>query len=517
MVEFPMFTRKNKGEIKMIKFKEGESRQQGILFPNTIEDYIPKGHLAKLVLTIVESLNLKKIVAKYSKLGQRAVDPVILVAILFYGYSIGVRSSRKLAMSCEDRLDFMYLAAGLKPSYKTISEFRRENLEEVKELFQEIILIGIKLGLVKIGNINVSIDGSKIRANASGKLSKDEEGLKKLLKDVEEKVATIMSEAENIDRKEDTENGNARGDELPKELNKLKNKKETIKQAINELKKEKEQLRKDIIEKKGNITKAEEKKIEKRKINLTDNNAPYMKERVGCIRTNYNGQASVEEDEQFILANDVTADCNDKKQLIPMVNQTEENIGANVDKAKADSGYHSAQNLADVNKMGIDAYIDDPNRQRVDNDNYKYDKVNFKYDPKSDSYTCPEGKKLELKSQKDDKSTYKCKDCGLCPVKASCTKSKTRIIERNKNEHFVEENRDKILSKEGKKKYQKRMHTVEPVFGNLKFNLGFTQFLLRGLKNVKGEFNLMCIAHNIRKIGSYVTRNNMDLRLCLGS
>lgn len=500
----------------MIRFKEGESRQQAIMFPNTIEDYIPKGHLAKLVLKIVESLNLKKIINKYSELGQRAVDPAILISILFYGYSIGIRSSRKLAKSCEDRLDFMYLTAGLKPSYKTISEFRRENLEELKELFQEIILIGIKLGLVKIGNIKVSIDGSKIRANASGKLSKDEDGLNKLLKDVEEKVATIMTEAENIDSQEDKENGNARGDELPKELEKLENKKEKIKQAIEELKKEKKRLREEIINKKGKITKSEDKKIEKRKINITDKDAPFMKERVGCIKTNYNGQASVEEDVQFILANNVTSDCNDKNQLIPMVKQTKENINNNLNEAKADSGYHSVKNLAAINNMGIDAYIDDPNRQRVDNDNYKYDKVNFKYNPENDSYTCPEGNKLELKSQKVDKSIYECK-CISCPVKTSCTKSKTRIIERDKNEHFVEKNREKILSKEGKKKYQKRMHTVEPVFGNLKFNLGFRQFLLRGLEKVKGEFNLMCIAHNIKKIESYVTRNNMNLRLCLGS
>jgi transposase len=499
----------------MIKFKTGELRRQEILFPNTIENYLPDGHLAKFVLTIVESLNLEKIIKKYSQIGQRAIDPVLLIAILFYGYSIGIRSSRKLAKACEDRLDFMYLAAGLRPSHKTISEFRRENLEQVKEIFQEIILIGLKLGLVTIGNIKVSIDGTKVRANASGKLSKDEEGLKKLLDDVEEKVAVIMNEAECIDNKEDLDNGAARGDELPKELEKLEKKKEKIKGAIEELQEEKKRLREDIIEQKGKITKKEEKKIEKKKINLTDSDAAYMKEREGCIKTNYNAQASVDENNQFILAGDVTDECNDKKQLIPMVTQTEENVGSKIDEGKADSGYHSAQNLKDAAEMGIDVYIDDPNRQRVGNENHKYDKVNFTYDPQTDSYTCPEGKKLELKCQKGDKSKYECKDCPLCPAKASCTKSTRRIIERDKNEHFVEKNREKILSEAGKKKYQKRMHTVEPVFGNLKFNLGFRQFLLRGLKKVKGEFNLMCIAHNIRKIATYVKKNEINLRLCL--
>ena len=141
-----------------------------------------------------------------------------------------------------------------------------------------------------------------------------------------------------------------------------------------------------------------------------------MKEREGCIKANYNAQLSVDEANQFILANDVTTDCNDKKQLIPMLKQTEENIGTKIDEGKADSGYHSGQNLADVREMGIDSYVDDPNKQRVGNENYKYDKVNFKYDARRDGYTCPEGKELVLKPKKDDnqKSTYKCSECTCC-------------------------------------------------------------------------------------------------------
>ena len=147
-----------------MRFKTGVHRGQVTFLPMTIDEYLPDNHLAKLLWTIVNSLNLDKIINKYSNLGQHGFDPKILVVVLFYGYAIGIRSSRKLAQSCVDRLDFMYLTAKLRPSYKVISEFRRENLEEIKTLFQEIILIGIKLGLVKIGNIKVSIDGTKIRS-----------------------------------------------------------------------------------------------------------------------------------------------------------------------------------------------------------------------------------------------------------------------------------------------------------------------------------------------------------------
>lgn len=502
----------------MAKFKTQIHRNQPTLFPAMIADYIPDGHLSKLVVEIVEKLNLSKIINKYSDIGQRAISPNILVGILFYGYAIGLRSSRKLAKACVERLDFMYISVKFRPSHKTISEFRKENLKELEDVFQEIILIGIKLGLVKIGNINVSIDGSKIRANASSKLNKDEEGLKKLLEDVKNQIAGMLKEAEEIDKKENKEHGNKQGDELPKELEREEDRKAKIEKAIEELTEEKKSLREEIIKKNGKITKKEEEEIEKRRINLTDKDAKYMKEREGCIKANYNAQLSVDEANQFILANDVTTDCNDKKQLIPMLKQTEENIEAKIDEGKADSGYHSGQNLADVSEMGIDCYVDDPNKKRIDNENYKYDKVNFKYDGERDNYTCPEGKRLVLKPKKDDnqKSTYVCSDCTCCEAKEKCCpKARNKVITRDKNESFVEANREKITSEDGAKKYQKRMHTVEPVYGNIKHNSGFRQFLLRGLEKVQGEFNLMCIVHNLKKIWKYCTANEIDLGLCL--
>ena len=489
----------------MPRFKAGESRNQMILFPETINDYIPDGHLAKLVLTIVSSMNIDKIISKFSDIGQRAYSPRILLSILFYGYSVGVRSARKLSKACEERVDFMYLTEKLYPSHKTISEFRRENLSELSELFQEILLIGIKLGAVKIGNIKLSIDGTKIRANASGKLSKDEKGLEKLLSDVKEKVACMLKEAEEIDQKENLKLGDSRGDELPKELKQLEIRKDKIKNAIQELQKEKAELKNELIKgknqngKKGTLSKTEAKKIKNRKINITDHDARYMKERNGCIRTNYNAQTSVDEENQFIVACDVTTECNDKKQLVPMVEKSENNLEAQIDICKADSGYHSGDNLAKISENQMEALIDDPAKQRVDNDNFKYDKVNFKYNSETDSYICPEGKVLHLITSTEEKSTYKCKECLECPVKSECTKkAKYKQLSRGKHEHLIEKNRAKLISDEGRKEYQKRMHTVEPVFGNIKFNLGFRQFSVRGTTKVKGEFNLMCIAHNIR-------------------
>ena len=153
-----------------MKFKQGINPNQEFLFPKKLSDFLSDDHLAKAVYEIVDTLNLSRIAAKYSNIGQNAYDPHMMVRLLFYGYCKGVRSSRKISKGCEDRFDFVYLANNLKPSHDRISDFRKDNMEELKAVFKDIVLIGVNLGLTKFGNINVSIDGSKIRANASAKL-----------------------------------------------------------------------------------------------------------------------------------------------------------------------------------------------------------------------------------------------------------------------------------------------------------------------------------------------------------
>ena len=171
-----------------IKFKQGMDENQEFLFPKKLSEYLPDSHLAKAISEIVEKLNLSSVKSKYSHLGQHAYDPKMMISLLFYGYSTSVRSSRKISKGCEERFDFAFLSDGFKPSHDRISDFRKENIEELKNIFKIIVLIGSNLGLVKLGNINVSIDGTKIKANASPKLTKDEAGLVKFLEDTEKEI-----------------------------------------------------------------------------------------------------------------------------------------------------------------------------------------------------------------------------------------------------------------------------------------------------------------------------------------
>ena len=431
-----------------MNFKQGINENQEFLFPKKPSDFLPENHLAKLVYSIVNQLDITKIKDKYSDKGQHAYDPKMMINLLFYGYCIGLRSSRKIAGACEDRFDFVYLAGNLKPSHDRISDFRKDNIDELKELFVQIVLIGCNLGLAEFGNIKPSIDGSKVRANASAKLTKDEEGLNKLLKKTKEEISELLKEAEQTDENEDKKYGSKnRGDELPAKLQSKKSREAAIIKACDLLKKQKQEKKDEIkSEKKREPTEVELGKIEKMKMNITDNEAKFMKQRNGVIKPNYNVQISVDEKKQFILSNDVTDECNDHHQLIPALEQIQSNINEQPKQVKADNGYHAQLVEATNLYPEIDFYIDDRKRRIKD---------------------------LDLKEIKE------------------------------KYDEVSYNNLIKLLSDEGAQEYKKRMHTVEPVFGNIKHNIGYRYFLLRGLSKVSGEFNLMCIAHNLKKIAGF--------------
>lgn len=428
-----------------IKFKQGIDHNQEFLFPKKLTEFLPEEHLAKTIYEIVNQLNLSNIEEKYSEMGQHAYNPKMMVSLLFYGYAKGIRSSRKISEGCENRFDFIFLSDGQRPSHDRISDFRKDNLEELKDIFKIIVLTGANLGLAKIGNIDTSIDGAKVKANASPKLSKDEDGLLNLLLKTDEEINKMLSEAEQVDNEEDQRYGkDRRGDELPKKLKAKQSRKKAIEEALEKLKHQKEEAKKKIIEEKEREpTESEMKKINKIKINVTDNDAKFMQERKGVIKPNYNAQLSVDEKEQFILANDVVNECNDQHQLVSMTQQTKENLGESPKKVNADNGYYPELEKAVKKFPKVDFYVDDRNRRKKD--------VNLK----------------ELK-KKYSKIQYK--------------------------------NLKKLLTKRGGEQYKKRMYTVEPPIGNLKHNLGYRDFLLRGTDKAAGEFNLMCTAHNLKKI-----------------
>lgn len=471
----------------MAKFKPLK-KDQLLLLPPFLEEFIPENHLARVVSEIVDSLDTSNIELKYSELGQNAYHPKIILKILFYGYATGIRSGRKIATKCETDTAFMYLAQMYKPDFRTINDFRKDNIKEIEHYFVDIIKICQELGLVKIGSI--AIDGTKIRANATSSRSKDKEGYEKWLQKVEEEIREILKEAEKTDEEEDRKYGDRRGDELPESLRKKEHLKEKIKQVLKNFGKDKEE-----------------------KINLTDPDANYMQEKKGVVRASYNCQVSVAED-QIIVGAAVSKEANDRTELTKMIEFTEENLGEEVKTIVADSGYSSYDNYEYLRKREKNAYIPDQYFEKVKNKEYeeqKYHRENFTYDKECDCYICPEGKTLtRYKKRISNKGRrkwkqviYKGTECMECSVKNLCTKQKARTYARELREDLQEEMREKLLTKEGSKKYKWRLYTAEPPFGHFKHNLGYKRFLLRTLEKVQAEFKLMCIGYNLMKICNY--------------
>lgn len=503
----------------MGKFKPYDMHQMYLL-PPSINDFLPENHLSRFVSNIVENLNTKPVEKKYSDIGQNAYHPKILLKLLFYGYADGIRSGRKMAKCCERDIAFKYLSCMQSPDFRTINDFRKNNLEEIKAYFVEIIKIAQKMGFAQINKI--AIDGSKIRANASSKKSKDKKGYDEWLKDVEKEIADILQEADDIDAYEDELYGkDKRGDELPEELKDPVVMRRKIREAMDALKKEESEkskkLQKELnkaVNKYEKISQTAQKFTDNEsKINLTDPDSAFMKERQGVIKSNYNSQIAVN-DKQIIVAAEVVNEANDRNMLDKMIKSSEESTGELPKEVLADSGYASYDNYEYLKDKEITGYIPDQDYHKhivlkeLEKPKNKYHKDNFKHIEEENSYTCPEGKKLiffkkrisEEGKVKRRQHIYKgigCKDC-LC--KKECTKGKFRTLTCDIREPLREQMRQRLQTPQGKDKYGTRLHLAEAPFGDIKFNLGYKHFLLRGLEKVAAEFKLICIAKNIKRI-----------------
>lgn len=479
----------------MMKFKPFHEFQKPLIeltpemFLDYIETVIPKDHLSRLVKEVVFSLDTESLEAKYSFLGQRTYHPKLLLSILFYGYATGVRSSRKLAERCQRDHIFIHLMQCYTPDYRTISDFRKNNLPDIERYFVDIVRIFRTLGYSHLGKIY--IDGTKIKGNASAKRTKDKEGFEKWLSGIEGEIAALLKEAETIDKQEDERcEINPEQEALQKKLSNRVYLKKKIEEALEIMKEE-----------------------NREKINLTDRDAHHMKTGGSKdIRPGYNCQAAVTETGIIVAAESVT-EANDRNQLKPLIEKTESNALVKVNEAAADCGYGSYANYEYLEQREIDGYVPDGNFQQYKSGEYqkeenRYHYSNFIYDSASDSYVCPEGKRLiywktrtnKTESRDWNHKVYKGRECGACEKRPLCTKAKARELLIDIREPLLEKMREKLLSDGGKRKYFMRQYTIEPVFGHLKFNTGYRYFLLRGWEKVSAEFKLMCIGWNLKKM-----------------
>jgi transposase len=436
-------------------------RNQVYLMPPSLEDWLSKDHLAWFVLDAVAQMDLGPFYAKRRAdgWGRAAYPPSMMVPLLLYAYCLGERSSRNIERLCETDVAFRIVAANHVPDHATIARFRRGHLKELEALFVEILRLCAEAGLVKLGK--VSIDGTKMKASAALAANRTHEGLAKEIK-------KILAEAEAVDREEDRRYGKKRGDELPEDMRNQKTRVARLKECKERLEKEAEERaaqKQKKIDERAAKEEATGKKLRgrkpkepdptpssKAKANVTDPESRIMKTRKGYVQ-GYNAQAAVTEN-QIITAAEVTQQENDKKQLHPMLDKTEENAAAagveeKVGAALADAGYWSESN-AEV--------------------------------------AGPDGPELLIATTKDHKQRKAAREAppprGRIPKDLSCRERMER----------------KLLTKRGRALYKLRGRTVEPVFGQIKDARGCDGFLLRGLDGVSGEWKLLCGTHNLLKL-----------------
>lgn len=259
----------------------------------------------------------------------------------------------------------------------------------------------------------------------------------------------------------------------------------------------------------GNRIEALEKNTSRKNINVVDPDAPIMKGKKGEFNTFYNVQVSCNES-QIINYVNVVVEGNDKQQLVPALEGTKSNTGDEIEIALADADYGTYDSLEFMAKEGICGYV--PYRDmKTKYEDKPYHSSHFEYDKETDTYSCPTGQQLTYYQNKRDKTRktehrlYRTDACKQCPIKElCCPKSKTkRTIQRELRQDLKDKMKSRLNSPAGKAMYNRRMHPVESIFGHFKHNLGYTQFLLRGLEKVKAEFIIMCLSYNLMKLSKH--------------
>ena len=445
---------------------------QSLLFPPSLHDWLPEGHLARFLVDVVSALALSAIFASYEEKdgrGQAAYAPEMMVRLLLYGYATGVYSSRKIETRTFEDVAFRYLSGDQHPDHATIAEFRKRHLDALSGLFTQALLLCSEAGLVKLGH--VSIDGTKIKANANKHKAMSYKRMNETEARLKQEIDALLAAAEKTDAEEDAQHGkDRRGDELPVELQRRESRLQKIREAKAALEQEaKEKAAQQRAETEQKLVEREEderrtgKKKRGRKPeapdperakpedtaqrNFVDPESRIMPDGAnkGSFVQGYNAQIAVDSASQVIVAAEITQETNDKMQLIPMIAQIVTNLQQTPEKVSADTGYFSEANVTDESVKGVDLYVATGR-----------DKHSGVVEPISDPPP-PEAPPKEAMHHK-------------------------------------------LRTADGRAVYKMRKAIVEPVFGQIKEQRGFRRFSLRGKQNVRREWRLVCAVSNLLKL-----------------
>jgi len=474
-------------------FKEYR-QDQNFLLPPSLDEFVPEDHEVRIISDVVDTLDSSLLLGQYEGGGAPAYHPAMMLKVIIYAYSLGIYSSRRIAQELKTDTAFMFLSGLQAPDFRTICLFRSQHAGILPDLFVEVVRLCASVGMVGLGHI--AFDGTKLKANAALRQSRDRDSLEKEIQCIKEQVRRMIETSTRIDENEEQTHPDGDGSEMAKELREKEYRLKRLNEARETLEREK-----------------------LKRVNITDLESRLMQDSRRIIQPSYNGQIAVDEKEQIIVATDITRETTDHHELIKMVEAVEQNLGTLPQEASADAGYSSYENLEYIQQRGLDAYIPDDFfvvLEKKGESEKRYHKSNFQYDEMRDVYICPEGQDLKRYQEMKRKGkppfiVYRGKFCKGCAVREECTKGPARRITRDGRESLVEAMREKLRSEEGREIYKKRLYTVEPVIGNMKWNRRRIMMSLRGLEKVRGEFSLMCLVHNVKKVVKGVLAGSVNL------
>ena len=467
-------------------YRYGQERNQMLLFPQSIDQYVAEDHPVRAYDAFVDTLNFNELGIELDarKVGNSQYDPRLMLKLLLYAYCYGLKGSRKIERATHENIAFIWLMKNLKPDHKTIAEFRRKNKNALKSALKLCARLCLKMGLIQ-GNI-LFVDSTKLRAYAGKKHQHRKKWYQKQLKIVEQRIHELLAECEQIDQ-DQAEQGS--WVKMPKELAEQKRLKATIQSALDEFKN------------RGTHT----KNGQERQVNRMDPDSTLMHSPQGT-HPGYSVQSVVDDQNGLIVHTDAVSDANDSNQLAKQVKAAEKVLDKDCQVACADAGYADIEQMEKIESDKTRVIV--PSKQQISTKPPKpFSKSEFVYDKEHDCYRCPQGQRLifrRFKNKQRVKGNYRIEKpaiCRACEHFGACTSSKQgRTITRHICEDLKEKIEQRFEQGECRHIYERRKARVEHPFGYIKKVLGFGQFSLKGLQSAQAEAAVVATCFNLTRM-----------------
>lgn len=464
-----------------MSYQRGPDRSEVQLLPPCLDDYVACDAPARFIDAYVEGLDFRALGfqrAQPADTGRPPYHPADLLKLYLYGYLNRVRSSRRLEAEAARNLELIWLLRGLRPDFKTIADFRKDNRAASKPLFKQFNLLCRQLGL--FGAELVAIDGSKFKAINNPRRHYTQEQLQELLQKVETRIDEYLGELDRQDTEVEGVPAAPSRQALQAKIAQLKERQGRYDELLGEL-----------------------KASGQNEISLTDADSRKMKGAHGHL-IGYNVQIAVDAKHDLIVAEDVVQAANDLGQLSPLALAAQAELGVEKLQAVADKGYHEADQLAACEPASVETFVPAPRTTsgRGKDGQDIFPKERFTYEPASDTYHCPGGQSLPRASANQHRGKVRMdyhhrSACAVCALRAACTSGAYRVIARRPNEVAVE--RAAVRAAAHPEKIAERKTIVEHVFGTLR-QWGHDTFLMRGLAKVRAEFSLSALVYNLRRV-----------------